>query len=229
MNKLSGIYRIVCIGNGDYYYGSSKNINRRWVIHKNRLKVGKHHNFKLQKLWDRYGENFFRIELIELVSNDKLSSVETKYLQEHYNTPHCLNLTIDASSPTRNCIRGTPTIETRNKISKALTGRKMDAKVKQKISETLKKYKKTEEHCSNLSKSLVGFKHSDETKEKMKNAKQGKSLPIETKQKMSESHKGINTWAKGRKMSDEEKKMRSEVQKKRWNNTKNANTSYIQS
>ncbi len=31
--KISGIYRIVCIKNGRYYYGSLKNIMRRWQQH----------------------------------------------------------------------------------------------------------------------------------------------------------------------------------------------------
>lgn len=222
MNKISGVYRIVCYKNGDYYYGSSKNILRRWGQHKRRLRVNEHVNNRLQSVWNKYGELSFRLELIELVPEENLQVTETKYLTEHFGNPHCMNLTMDANAPMRNIKRGSPSKDTREKISKTLTGRKIEPCVREKISNTLTQYVKTDIHKRNLSLANTGKSHSIESRQKISLAKKGTIHTKETKEKMSKSHKGINTWAKGRKMSDAEKKLRSEAQKIRWEKYRNS-------
>ena len=52
----SGIYRIKNIINNNCYYGSSKDINKRWNKHKNELNKDKHGNILLQRSWNKYGK-----------------------------------------------------------------------------------------------------------------------------------------------------------------------------
>jgi len=112
MEKVSGIYRIVCVKNGNYYYGSAKNITYRWYKHRYCLRHNIHINSWVQHTWNKYGEESFRVEITELVPEEKLFEVEDKYLKEHVGKPHCMNISNDAHTPTL-----TPSI--RKKISLA--------------------------------------------------------------------------------------------------------------
>lgn len=189
MSIISGIYRIICVSNGNYYYGSSKDIWRRWTFHKNTLIAGTHKNYKLQDTWNSYGELSFKIELVETAPIELLESIETKYLLEHVGNPHCMNISIDSTSPTRNRKMGPRSDEIKKKISKSLTGRRMKEETKKKISNTLTGYEKTKEHRENLSKALTGKRMSDESRQKIRESKIGKRLSEETKRKMRESHR----------------------------------------
>jgi bifunctional DNA-binding transcriptional regulator/antitoxin component of YhaV-PrlF toxin-antitoxin module/predicted GIY-YIG superfamily endonuclease len=72
---ISGIYMITNIVNYKKYIGSSINLHDRCNKHKAQLKNNKHHNFHLQNAWDKYGEENFKFEIIELVS-DKEKLIE---------------------------------------------------------------------------------------------------------------------------------------------------------
>ena len=77
---MIGIYRIKNLKNKKCYYGSSKNIEKRWRTHLNNLKNGKHHNTHLQRSWDKYGEDNFVFELVEECGETILLELEQKYL-----------------------------------------------------------------------------------------------------------------------------------------------------
>ena len=77
---MIGIYRIKNLKNKKCYYGSSKNIEKRWRTHSNNLKNGKHHNAHLQRSWDKYGEDNFVFELVEECNETILLELEQKYL-----------------------------------------------------------------------------------------------------------------------------------------------------
>jgi group I intron endonuclease len=77
---MIGIYRIKNLKNKKCYYGSSKNIEKRWRTHLNNLKNGKHHNDHLQRSWDKYGEDNFVFELVEECNETILLELEQKYL-----------------------------------------------------------------------------------------------------------------------------------------------------
>jgi len=92
MEKISGIYRIVCVKNGRYYFGSSEHINHRWTVHKRQLRNGEHFNPIVQNVYNKHGEASFRFELTELVPKDKLLDVEDVYLAEHVGKSNCMNI-----------------------------------------------------------------------------------------------------------------------------------------
>jgi len=76
---MIGIYRIRNIVNGKCYYGSSKDIEKRWQRHRNELK-NNNHNPLLQRAWNKYGEDNFIFEIVEECSESQLLKNEQKYL-----------------------------------------------------------------------------------------------------------------------------------------------------
>ncbi len=84
---MIGIYRIKNLVNGKCYYGSSKQIEKRFDRHKRELKNNIHINCVLQRAWDKYGENNFIFEIVEECNINVLLETEQKYLdlQPEYN------------------------------------------------------------------------------------------------------------------------------------------------
>ncbi len=186
VEKVSGIYRIVCVKNGRYYYGSSKNIHARWNAHLSQLKNCKHNNLYMQRVWNKHGESSFRVELVEAVEESRLLEIEQRYLNEHVGKSNCMNVALDAMAPMRGRL---------NPAAGKLFGDDNPSKrpeVKQKISQ-----------------SLMGHEISDETKRKISQSKVGKSngwlgrthFP-EARRKISEANTGKVPWNKGKKRSD---------------------------
>jgi group I intron endonuclease len=82
---ISGIYKIVNQQNGKFYVGSSKNIIRRWYIHKSALKNNRHHCIHLQRSWNKHGEQTFKFEIIKELDHPnetQLFAEELKYINE---------------------------------------------------------------------------------------------------------------------------------------------------
>lgn len=80
---MIGIYRIRNIINNKCYYGSSKDINKRWERHKKELAQNKHCNIILQRAWNKYGEDNFIFEIVENCEEDSLFIIEQKYLDQN--------------------------------------------------------------------------------------------------------------------------------------------------
>jgi len=79
----SGIYRILNTVNDKCYYGSSSNIDKRWNGHIKTLRLNQHHNIKLQRAWNKYGESNFKFEVVEECNVDLLLIVEQKYIDSN--------------------------------------------------------------------------------------------------------------------------------------------------
>ena len=77
---MIGIYRIKNLVNEKCYYGSSKNIQKRWKTHLNQLRNKKHINCILQRAWDKYGEDNFVFEIVEKCELENIFEVEQKYI-----------------------------------------------------------------------------------------------------------------------------------------------------
>lgn len=88
----SGIYRILNNATGDYYIGSSVNIENRWRRHKNQLKTATHGNIFLLRAWEKYGENAFSIDVLETCEPSREVLLER---EQHY---------LDALKPTYNML-----------------------------------------------------------------------------------------------------------------------------
>ena len=145
--KNIGIYQILNLINGKIYIGSSSvDIAKRWRCHKSYLRNNKHQNNYLQRAFNKYGEENFIMELVELVSNkNKVISIEQKWLdklQPFTNTNNGYNICKTAG----NTCGKHHSKDAKLKMSKAKMGNKI----------------------------WLGKKHSEETKKKMSISHKGK-------------------------------------------------------
>lgn len=79
--KKQGVYAIRNLVNGKMYIGSTINsFNKRWQCHKKRLRKGIHHSEHLQASWNKYGENVFSFEVIEITEPELCRKREGYYI-----------------------------------------------------------------------------------------------------------------------------------------------------
>jgi group I intron endonuclease len=113
---MTGIYQIRNVINGHRYVGSAFNIKGRWSVHKHLLVNRKHINRHLQNVWNKYGEQNFIFEVLEITEKEKIISREQFFidtLKPEYNL-----------SPTAGNTTGVLfSEERRNNISNALKGK----------------------------------------------------------------------------------------------------------
>lgn len=65
------VYRITNIINDMMYFGSTKDFQARKKQHLEDLFNKKHHNYKLQRDFDKYGATAFKFEILQCFSNQK--------------------------------------------------------------------------------------------------------------------------------------------------------------
>lgn len=130
---MKGIYKIVCLVNDKSYVGQTHNYkNRKWS-HKTGLRSGKHHNKKLQKDFDTYGEEKFIFEFLEECSTDyELDIKEDYWINKLNSIENGYNL------KTGGVKHNKLSTETKKDISKALKGIEFSDIHKKRISEKLK-------------------------------------------------------------------------------------------
>lgn|SRR5258708_2557122 len=75
----SGIYKIICTPTGKIYIGSAINLRNRWNEHLKGLRHNAHGNSKLQRAWNKYGEEAFVFEVLELVLFPDLLTAREQY------------------------------------------------------------------------------------------------------------------------------------------------------
>jgi predicted GIY-YIG superfamily endonuclease len=95
----SGVYKITCIINGNYYYGSSVNLKSRFINHINKLRSQKHRNHRLQRTFNKHGEDSITFEVVEYCDSHLTTVCEQKYLNIHINHKNCMNFCKSASAP----------------------------------------------------------------------------------------------------------------------------------
>jgi len=91
------IYKITNTITNDFYIGSAVNFSNRKIGHRNSFKYNKHKNQFMQNSWNKYGEEAFVFEVIEIVDKKENLIVREQYW-------------IDTLSPTFNLckIAGSP-------------------------------------------------------------------------------------------------------------------------
>jgi hypothetical protein len=78
--RASGVYQIRCVPTGKIYVGSAVNLRKRWDQHRRHLRKHKHGNRYLQHAWDKYGEEQFVFEILELVDVANLLEAEQEWI-----------------------------------------------------------------------------------------------------------------------------------------------------
>jgi len=140
----SGIYKITAIHNGEFYIGSSNDIQRRWERHRHYLKNNCHQNKILQRIYNKYGKDCFTFEVVEYIEKENLQKLEQQYMD---NLNPSLNL---------------------RKIAISNQGLKHSDEAKEKMRQAHLGKKLSEEHRQKLSKAFKGKKlpkHSEQQKD----------------------------------------------------------------
>jgi group I intron endonuclease len=116
---VSGIYKITCTANNKVYVGSSVNIYKRLIYHRNALRNNRHHCVHLQRCFNLYGETSFVLDVLEICKFEYFPIAEVAWIDRVFADGLLLNSTRD--------YRGTRGVvfseETRQKISKANKGK----------------------------------------------------------------------------------------------------------
>lgn len=98
LNDKVGIYQISNLVNGHFYIGSSCDLSRRCKKHRSLLRCGKHVNSHLQNAFNKYGEENFVFELIELCDAESRLDIEQYWIDKYFSKDYFYNVEPKASS-----------------------------------------------------------------------------------------------------------------------------------
>ena len=194
VDALCGIYKITNNINDKVYIGQSINIKVRWKDHVNSLRRGDSRCTLLQRAWNKYGEENFTFEILELCSEDELDDIEIKYISFYDSCNNGYNIESGGNKKKR------LSDETKQKLREAHLGKKMSDETLQKMSESRigeknPMYGKTHspearKKISETHKGKPGRPCTEYQKECARQANLGKHLSDETRNKISEATKG---------------------------------------
>ena len=154
MEIISGIYRLRNRVNGKVYIGSANNLKYRKRQHFKNLRENKGSpNKKLQRAFNKYGEDSFVFEIIEYVE-DKNKLIEREqycfdtylFAKKDYKLFDKLSYNVDPTAGSRLGFKTSD--ETKKLLSKVNKGKVITEEQRQKISETLKGRKHSKERVS---------------------------------------------------------------------------------
>lgn len=220
--KMACVYKIQSRAKSErVYIGSTSHVKKRWRDHIRELRGGRHGNKRLQRHFNKYGEDDLVFEIIEQydsISRECLLAIEQRYLDSlnpYFNLCKIAGSNAGVKRSKEWCER----------LSKSLCGRKgawtgkhHSEETKKKLSEILTGREISDEWRKNLSEGHKGYKASEETRRKMSLASKGNKSRLghkaseETKRKMSKSHKGKkNSAAHNRAIKDGWKKRKAKA------------------
>lgn len=78
---ISGIYKITNTITGDFYIGSSKNIEKRWVKHKSKSTWKQCPNNPMYNDFQKYGTDKFDFQILEEAEIDSLKEKEQQFIE----------------------------------------------------------------------------------------------------------------------------------------------------
>ncbi len=174
MEPKQVVYQIRNTCNNKIYIGSATNYPHRKRTHLSDLKNQKHHSNKLQNAWNKYGNDNFIFEILEIVTRkEDLIEREQYWLDTLEAVKKGYNINPTAS----NCAGRIVTEKTREKIREKLKGKPLSPEHIAKRSESRIRNKKprSRETMNKIANAQRGIKRSEETKEKLRISHLGKS------------------------------------------------------
>lgn len=170
-NNISGVYGILNTKNGKIYIGSSVRVKARWRSHIGFLRKGKHHSIKLQRAWNKYGEDVFSSILIRKTLQDRSSLLvlEKEFIKIFNSKENGYNICSEPGS----CL-----------------GMKRSIKTRKLISVAVKLRNSSKEERERISKMHKGKIISEETRDKMRIAAKKRASTEEFRSRISKLHKG---------------------------------------
>ncbi len=79
---MTAVYGILCLANRKMYIGQSTNVKSRWNNHQYKLRKGEHYAERLQKAWNRYGKDMFKLFIIEECSPESVYGRELHWIKK---------------------------------------------------------------------------------------------------------------------------------------------------
>lgn len=213
------IYKIENTINKKFYIGKTKDFERRKVRHFWELEHNKHHSQYLQRAFNKYGkENFKMYKVEDNLTEDEATDLEEKLINETYNE----NYNVSKISSGGDLLRYHPNHD----------------EIVKKISESIKERASHKEYRKRLSEKMKGENnpmyhkhHTEETKQKMRdnNTRRGKKFSEEERKYLSEcmkkayaekpeKHIAVSNGLKKRYEKEENRKQTSESSKRNWQN-----------
>jgi group I intron endonuclease len=148
LRGVRGVYRIVCLTTRRFYVGSSTNMMARLQRHRRDLRSGEHHCQFLQRVWSRYGESNFVVEIDRHEGDARaLLEIEQGWLDQHAGTGRLLNVCYVAGT----CAGVAQSDATKQKRAEALRGSKRTDEQRRRISSARKSVGITKDHQARLS------------------------------------------------------------------------------
>ena len=144
---MMGVYKILNKINNKFYIGSSKDIDKRWWRHKYSLNNDNHHSRHLQRAWNKYGEENFDFIVVEVVSSIELLFIREQYWMDKtlcydgkygYNVSQRAKCVYMGKGENSSMYGKHHTEETKQKLRKFHTGRKLSEETKIKMSQSSK-------------------------------------------------------------------------------------------
>jgi group I intron endonuclease len=225
-----GIYAIRCKPTGKVYIGSAVVFTVRWKAHANALAANRHHSYRLQRAWNKYGPDAFAFEVIERVEPERLIEREQFHIDAFRSAVPSIGFNIRpnaasalgmvTSEETKAKLRAIPkTDEQRRAVAESNRTRAYSDETRTKHAEAFKKrivddefLRKIREGQSRpetrrkLSEAHKGLVQSEETRAKRSAKLKGRTYSPETIERMREG-------ARNRKISEEGRKALSESHK----------------
>ncbi len=193
----SGIYQIRNTVNGKRYVGSAVSLNRRKNLHFHDLRKGKHHCSHLQNAWNKYGEENFIFEVLEVIEDTSLLLQWEQFYIDYYGRDNLYNTCFTAGSPLGRILSE----EHKTKIGIKSLGRTHSEESKKKISTANLGRTRSEEFKTKLRVANLGKVLSEKHKVILRAANLGRACSEETKEKLRIRKVG-NTWNRGRKITE---------------------------
>ena len=192
MFNISCIYKIQSIKIPDrIYVGSAIKSNQRWNSHLSKLRKNKHHSPKLQHHFNKYGESDLLFSVLLGCEKEDLIKHEQFFIDS---LKPWFNINLTAGSPLGRK-HSQETIEKLRKIHTGMPGpnkgKPRSEECKEKIRRALTGKKLSKETCIKLSIIRKGRKVSLESRAKISKAKMGYKQSPEHVRNNSESHKGL--------------------------------------
>lgn len=151
--SVTGVYFIIHNESGCYYFGSSRDIHRRYGEHLSDLRNNNHGNHDLQKRYNSDQNLTFGYREVDTFMESV--SLETELIKGHRSNELMLNKVTNSIVMTE---------EHRVNIAISLTGKRMDDKTRMAVG-----------NAARGNKYWVGRKHRQETKDKLREIHKGNS------------------------------------------------------